>query len=286
MGKACGASFSRRIKVYAILAFALVMIGAGVRLTGAAESLAYWPSREVFDTPARYEDVSITTEDGLTLHGWFMPAASESEEPKPAVLHLHGNAGNIYDHASFSDFLPSVGVSALIIDYRGYGRSDEAPLRRRGLLIDAHAALDYLLTRDDVDAGRIGVLGVSLGSAPAMALVAERDKVRAVATIGAFSSWQGVAHDAIPFVGPLLLSGGMDQVDAIERFGDRPYLIVHGEMDEVIDPRHAAILKARCDELGVRAELRLVPGADHNRILSTNPEIEGEIAAFFTQHLR
>jgi len=258
----------------------------GVKLTGAAESLAYWPSREGFETPALYEDVWITTSDGVRLHGWFMPARGGAKTPGPAVLHLHGNAGNISHHASFSEYLPRSGVHTLIIDYRCYGRSDDTgPLRRDALLLDARAALDYLLARDDVDADRVGVLGVSLGSAFGHALTAEREEVRAIATIGAFSSWRGIASDMLPVLGPLLIPRGMDQIDALAELGDRPYLIVHGDRDEVIDFRHALLLKARCDELGVSAVLHSVKGGDHNGLLWEYPATKDVISEFFVRSL-
>jgi len=272
----------KRLKAYGIGFSVLILACAALRMTGSVESLAYWPSRDAFQTPVSYEDVWITTEDGVTLHGWFMPATAGDDGPKPAVLHLHGNAGNISHHASFSDYLPQHGIHTLIIDYRCYGRSDErGALRRDDLMLDANAALDFLLARKDVVAERVGVLGVSLGSAFGLALAAERSEVRAVASVGAFSSWQGVASDMIPVLGPMLMPGGLDQLDALEAFADRPYLIVHGDADEVIDHRHALLLKARCDELGVDATLNTAEGADHNGIMRTHAETRGVIGQFF-----
>src|SRR5262245_28674085 len=65
--------------------------------------LAYFPSREPFDTPRGVEDVTFRSKDGLTLHGWFMPAPGVGPgAPGAAVLHVHGNAGNIESHADFS----------------------------------------------------------------------------------------------------------------------------------------------------------------------------------------
>lgn len=61
--------------------------------------------------------------------------------------------------------------------YRGYGMSEGKP-NQRGLQLDAQAALDHLLSRDDVDGNKVVVFGRSLGGAVAIHLAAEnQDKV-------------------------------------------------------------------------------------------------------------
>src|SRR5690606_15378510 len=90
--------------------------------------MAYFPSREAFQTPAGYEDVSFQSEGGLTLHGWFMPAVGSGpgarDERRPAIVHVHGNAGHVALHEEFSAFLTQAGFHVFLFDYRGFGRSD------------------------------------------------------------------------------------------------------------------------------------------------------------------
>ena len=202
------------------------------------------------------------------------------------MLHLHGNAGNVSSHADFSRFLTDAGMHVLIIDYRGYGRSDVAgPLRRGAVMRDARAALDYLLRREDVDASRVGVFGVSLGAAFASRLASERAEVRALVTLSAFASWRGLAGELAPVVGALIFPGGMDPIESVARIGDRPYLIVHGTRDGLIGVRHADRLKARCDEAGVDATLVRIEGAGHNDTIVSFPEAREAIALFFRRTL-
>src|SRR4051794_2500879 len=108
--------------------------------------LLYFPGRDRFLTPRGVEDVSFPTTEGLNLHAWFIPAQGHAPGagPAPAILHVHGNAGNIADHAGFSAFLPREGFSVLLFDYRGYGRSDLSPRKfnREDLIADTDAALD------------------------------------------------------------------------------------------------------------------------------------------------
>lgn len=278
----------RRVaRVLIVAGLFIVAIIAAVRLTGAAESLAYWPSREPFPTPGFAEDMWITTEDGVRLHAWFMPAQGLAPgERAPAVLHVHGNAGNISSHQSFSDFLTRRGFHVLLFDYRGYGRSDPAsPLRRAALVKDTRAALAALLARPEVDADRVGVLGVSLGGAFALEAAAEEPRVRAVATLSAFSSWQGVASDAAPVLGPLLLRPGVDGVHSVARLADRPLLIMHGMADTIVPPRHAEVLRAAAEKAGVRAEVWTHPDGDHNAMIQTIPEAKDRLERFFRESL-
>lgn len=287
MARRLSSTPARRIlRSAALLIIIPLMLGAITRLTGSAERLAYWPTREPFDTPPAFEDVSFKTPDGLTLHAWFMPAQGRSPgERAPCVLHCHGNAGNISHHAPFSDFLPDRGISVLLFDYRSYGRSDKGTLRRDSLLTDTRAALDYLLTRDDVDHDRIGALGVSLGAAFSLPLAAERDEIKAICTIGAFSRWRAVAGDWMPLVGPLVFPGGLDPIDAIASLADTPWLIVHGDDDKVINHRHAVLLHDAATSADLDARLLTVSGGDHNYLLETSPSAKAAIADFFREQL-
>jgi len=53
------------------------------------------------------------------LHGWWLPNPDSSR----VLLYLHGNGGNIASNLEHAVRLRNFGMSVLIIDYRGYGRS-------------------------------------------------------------------------------------------------------------------------------------------------------------------
>jgi pimeloyl-ACP methyl ester carboxylesterase len=85
--------------------------------------LADVPGRTLTMTPSDvgmdYEDVSIETADGVTLHGWFIAGQSSR-----VLLFFHGNAGNISHRLDSIRQFRELGLSVLIIDYRGYGQSE------------------------------------------------------------------------------------------------------------------------------------------------------------------
>src|SRR3989338_816836 len=89
--------------------------------------LIYFPVRELAVPPQarglQYEDVYIDTEDGVRLNAWFVPARPE----RAVLLYFHGNAGNISHRVERTALFHRLGLSVLVLDYRGYGRSGGAP---------------------------------------------------------------------------------------------------------------------------------------------------------------
>ncbi|MBO6513239.1 MAG: alpha/beta fold hydrolase [Phycisphaerales bacterium] len=253
-------------------------------VTGYGERLFYFPVRDAFETPAQYEDVWIETADGKRLHGWFMPAVGVPDgERAPTILHAHGNAGNVLYHESYSSFLTMSGFHVLLFDYRGYGRSDKGSLNRETLTIDTRSALAYLMERDDVDPDRVGVMGVSLGGPFALDAAIDETRVEAVVTVSTFASWRGIATDAVGIAG-VLIPTGLDPVDLARGLGSRPYLIMHGTGDEIIDVKHAEEIRASAEDSFVDVTMRTYPG-DHNSLIQHDLEAQRDLAGFFQKYL-
>jgi len=150
-------------------------------------------------------------------------------------------------------WLPGAGFNVLMLDYRGFGRSQGRPTLD-GVVDDAAAALRYLRTRPDVDGERLIVLGQSLGGATALRLLA-RDSggVRLAVVEAAFASYRGIARDAamqsvvlaplVPIASPALPPAKDDPVTALPLLRV-PVLLVHGTADEVIPFKHSEQLAA------------------------------------------
>jgi fermentation-respiration switch protein FrsA (DUF1100 family) len=194
------------------------------------------------------------------------------------ILHLHGNAGNITGHFQHVAWLPAAGWNVLCFDYRGYGKS-QGKMTRAGSIIDAHAALDYLLTRSDVDGGGIAAFGQSLGAAIGVVLAAERQEIAGLITDGGFTSYRRVASFRIRgnpllmctawWVPPVLMTNEYDPIEYIGRVAPRPVLIIHGTADSIVPVDMARKLHAAAGE---PKDLWIVDGADHYDPLRENPE--------------
>jgi dipeptidyl aminopeptidase/acylaminoacyl peptidase len=275
------------------VAVALALVGALIVLDfrGWLEArMAYFPSREAFETPAGFEDVTFQAPQGLRLHGWFMPAApgvggAAADGRRPAILHVHGNAGHVALHAEFSEFLTQAGFHVFVFDYRGFGRSDGGGrLTRAGLVADTHAAIDYLRGRDDVDPQRLGMFGYSLGGVIGLSAAAERQEMRAVAAVAAFSSWKAIARDHLGGIGGVLARAGVDAEAAASQLGERPLLLLHGSADQIVPAAHSQRLAEVCREAGVDAELVITDGGDHVNVLDP-ARVRQAVVDFFSEAL-
>ena len=196
----------------------------------------FYPGRRIEFTPASngldYEEVFFTTEDGLKLNGWFIPA----RDPYPVVLYFHGNAGNISHRIEIARFFHEKNLSFFIIDYRGFGKSQGRP-SEQGTYLDALAAYEYLVQVRGVPAEKIVLYGKSLGAAVAIDLAA-RVKAGALISESAFTSSADVAKDIYKFI-PIWFFV-TQKYDSLKKVGkiDMPKLFIHSKNDEIIPFRH------------------------------------------------
>lgn len=212
----------------------------GALLYFSQASFVYYPAREHVADPRQfgleYERVSLRTEDGVALSAWYVPADKE----RAVVLFSHGNAGNI-SHRMFSlQIFKQLGLSTLIFDYRGYGRSEGEP-DEAGTYRDAEAAWRYLVAERGVDSRRIILFGRSLGAAVASRLAIEHAP-RALIIESAFTSVPDLAARFYPFMPVRWLSRfRYDTRDHLSR-ASLPVLVVHSRDDEIVPFEHGRLL--------------------------------------------
>jgi len=271
---------NRRPSAATTVGIVVVLALAGL---GCVESaFFYHPSRAPFATPPSFEDVWFTSADGVRLHGWFV--AGREIGRGPAVLHTHGNTGSVRNQAYLIPLLAEAGISGLVFDYRGYGRSDPPPaaLNRDDLLADSRAALAYLRSRPEVDPGRVGVFGNSLGGVFALALAAEDPGIEAVVCSSTFSTWQGVAHDHVPLLGPIFVAPGLDPADSLRSIRV-PILLVHGDTDTVVPFEHLRRLAGVGAAEHLAMTIEVVPHGGHSNIMLGR--VAQRVVRFFVRHL-
>ena len=227
----------RVVRVLLILAGAFLVIGILVRqMSFIDRQMIYFPDQELVSTPADvglvYEDVDFTATDRTKLHGWYVPGDSRT-----TLLWFHGNAGNISHRVDNIMMLNSaLGANIMIIDYRGYGRSQGSP-SEKGLYLDAEATFEYLVSERGVDSETELVLfGRSLGAAVAVEM-AVRHQARALILESGFTSVKDMAHRAFPFLpSNVLLTMVEARFNTISKIGnvDYPVMVLHGDQDEIV----------------------------------------------------
>lgn len=194
--------------------------------------LARMPGRALEVTPLQvgfdYDDVNLVTSDGITLHGWYVPAV----ERRGTVLFLHGNAGNISHRLDSIAVFRELGLDTFIIDYRGYGQS-EGRTSEDGTYKDAEAAWRYLLTERKTDPAEIVIFGRSIGGAIA-AWLGARHEAAALIVESSFTSAVDMASRIYPFMPVRLLTRLKYPVVEYVAAAECPVLIVHSRDDEII----------------------------------------------------
>ncbi|MFJ3487847.1 alpha/beta hydrolase [Pseudomonas sp. NPDC090202] len=168
-------------------------------LTGCSQ-LLFYPERGLPLTPDKaqlaWRDVTLTAADGTKLNGWWLPA-KPGVPVKGTVLHLHGNGGNMAWHLSGSWWLPEQGYQVLLLDYRGYGRSEGDP-NLPAIYQDIDAAFAWLNQSPEVQGKPLVVLGQSIGGAIGVHYLAthpqQRAGVKALVLDGVPASYREVAR--------------------------------------------------------------------------------------------
>lgn len=248
------------------------------------ERLVFLPNvagRDLMTTPEshglEYEDLEIATDDGETLHAWWLPAP----EGRGTVLFSHGNAGNISHRMDSIRIFHSLGMNVLIYDYRGYGQSS-GRASEQGTYRDIEAVWNYLTDDRGLAPESVVLFGRSLGGAVS-AWLAARTEPGGLILESSFTSVPDLGQEIYWWL-PVRWLARMDY-DTRSRLGEvsAPVLVVHGPDDEIIPFSHGQALYEAAGEPRELLEIR----GDHNSGFMIDREryMEG-LDAFFDQHLR
>lgn len=258
----------------AVVAMA-IYAGLALSLYAFQSRLVYVPSRGSGPTPASlgiaYEDVWLATEDGVRVHGWFVPGAPGGR----FALFLHGNAGNLSSLTETVAILHRLGLNALFIDYRGYGMSEGEP-GEAGTYADAHAAWRHLVESRGASPEHVVVIGRSLGGGVA-GWLAERERPGALVLESTFTSIPDLAARMYPWFPVRMLSKiRYDTRDRLPRIRC-PVLIVHSRDDELVPFDHG---RALLESAGPDAAMLEIAGPHNDGFLTSGAVYTGGLRAF------
>ncbi|HVL02245.1 MAG TPA: alpha/beta fold hydrolase [Dongiaceae bacterium] len=224
----------------------LVLLLVMVNLTSACSGFFFYPMKPLIHTPAEadipYEDLAFTASDGVKLHGWLLHAA----QPRGVVLFLHGNAENISTHIGSVYWLPEQGFDVVLLDYRGYGRSEGEPDFPE-VYSDADAAYRWTLSYAEEHNLPVFILGQSLGAAISSYYFSTLPKAdmqfKAMALDAVFSGHRDIARDVasrsfitwpFQFIVPWFVPKDYDPKAHIAGVSPIPLLFFHSPDDQVI----------------------------------------------------
>ncbi len=277
----------RRVGALAGGAVVLFVLTATVSIIAPAVAATNVPSTQITSTPSalglEYESVTLTTTEGVQLAAWYMPGTNGA-----GVVVMHGAGSTRSDVLDQAAVPARSGYTVVLIDARGHGDS-------RGTAmdfgwygdLDIAAGTAFLTSRPEVDPGRIGVVGFSMGGEEAIGVAAADSRIRAVVAEGAtarqaadkawFSDvygWRGWLQEQVEKVQdgitdylteaspPIALRSAVAQSP-----GTRFLLITAGNVDD--EGHAAAYIQAGASD---RVTVWNVDGADHTGGYDTHPD--------------
>jgi pimeloyl-ACP methyl ester carboxylesterase len=241
-----------------------------------------------------YESISFTTNDGLTLRGWFVP----SNYSDAVIIVGHGypfDKANIFPATRFLN----QHYNLLYYDYRYFGES--------GGWMTTFA---YKETQDLLQAvkftrkkgfDKIGIYGFSMSANNALLLKSqdiESENIKAIVADSAFANFYeffenvfwifpGATKKPVTFLASIFtrVCFGMNVKKISPENNVKtlqvPILIIHGSEDSMIPVEHAH----RIHKNAPNSELWIIQNADHSQTLSNKREYQERVLGFFDKHL-
>lgn len=242
-------------------------------------------TRRDFDVPAEEKSVftvRIPVSEGVSV-GCRLYLAGPTA---PVIVYFHGNGEIASDYDSIAPLYTGLGISLLVVDYRGYGISDGRPTAS-ALINDAVLCWQQaprVLAEKHAQPEAMYVMGRSLGSAAALEIA-----TRAGSSLSGLIIESGFAYTfaLIERIGFVQLPDAFEQQDGfgnLEKMAriDVRTLILHGDRDLLIPVTDAVALYEASPSR--QKKLLRVPGAGHNDLMLVGQrEYFAAIAAFCGQ---
>ena len=242
----------------------------------ACTRLFFYPQRELVRHPSdiglSYTDVFLPTTDGLTLHGWYLPAEGK---PWSTVIFAHGNAENISTHLLNVFWLPAAGIEVYLFDYRGFGKSEGRP-GIKGAHDDVESMIAHVVQQKEAPACQV-LYGQSLGAAlslGALELSPHRAAIDAIIVDSGFADFRAIAEEKLGAIWLTRWGKGVfsrwfasdySPRRSIASLVTKPVLITHGSADQIVPLHHGLQLFSAARQ---PKELWLIEGGRHGDLFS------------------
>jgi fermentation-respiration switch protein FrsA (DUF1100 family) len=237
-----------------------------------------------------YEDVTLTTSDGLKISGWYIPG-----QKSEAIIVVYGIWANKQAILPAVVMLAEAGYHVLAIDMRGHGLSEGKQISYGYYeALDVEAGVDYLLARSEIK--KVGVIGYSLGGAAIVRAAAMDERIQVLVVESSFSSLADAVNDGFsretglpswPFA-PLIVRAAekelgltVEQVhsaQALATMRPRPVLIIHGSDDNLfpVDQAYKMYEAAQAPK-----EIWIIEGLKHDYPIKYKKEYQKRVLGFF-----
>jgi len=268
-------------------------------------------------TPPEGEIVTFPSLEGRTLRGMFIDRPPGAPD-RGTVIFCHEFGSDMTSAGRYASALVEAGYTVFTFDFRGHGKSF-TPARFEPRywpsnyeVHDILAAIAFVNSRRDVNAGGVGILGISRGASAAVIAAALNAEVRCLVVDGVFSTdhridglvkrWVRIfakvnlaRADRSMTVHRIFRALTMFYVElkcrcrfpsarrALMKLDTVPILFIHGGRDAYVPPEQT---QALYDVKPGPKDIWICPGAKHNQAVAADPRTyHRNVTAFFNRHL-
>jgi uncharacterized protein len=258
--------------------YGLTSVGHCQGLADIEKKLLFFPSKPLVGTPRdiglAFDEVSLEAADKTKLHAWWVPC----DRARGTLVLSHGNGGNISHRMEKLKIFHDLGLSVLLYDYRGYGKSEGTP-SEPGVYADAQAAYDFVVKDKKIPPSQVISYGESLGGSIAARLASKND-VGSLILDSSFTSLKDMAKVHYPLV-QLLVQSKFDTLGAV-RSVKAPVLVLHSRDDEVVPFAQG---KRLFDAANPPKEFVELTGDHNSGFLRSKAKYVNAIAIFLNRYL-
>ena len=231
---------------------------AQTKLAADDAGVIYYPIKSPYDFSRilnGYDSLQTHAGKGVLV----MPEGASADTPVPAMVIMHGSGGiKEGREMDYATLFAANGIAGLVIDYYApRGVNEDTPYVMKtmistevDIMSDAYSALKILGTHPAIDAARIGVTGYSYGGMGTRYALDERLK-------------NIMAPDVPPFALHMDIYGPCHQTLGHTGTTGAPYLAIHGDADNSVDPVLCQKVYKDIEAGGSKVESHVIAGAGH-----------------------
>ena len=239
------------------------------------EKLIFFPQKldknYKFNFFKKFEEINIKTKDSKLLNSILFKADSS----QGVIFYLHGNAGSLSSWGGVAKTYTALHYDVLMLDYRGYGKSEGSINRQSEFFQDIQTAYDELKNR--YPENKIIVLGYSIGTGPAAKVASVNNPKLLILQAPYYSLTDMIGH-TYPIIPTFILKYKFTTGEYIKNC-KMPIVIFHGNKDEIIYYGSSLKLKAAFKK---HDTLITLSGQGHNGI-TENSDYVNEIQKILTR---
>lgn len=274
---------------YLVLAFCAILI-VGILVPYLLAMPMLYPRRSRLTlTPTdlgltRWDEARFFSTDGVPLKGWFIPPDPQSNGA--TLVFVHGLGANREQLLGQALTMIAKGYGALLFDLRNHGTSG-GTITTLGYTEaeDVIGAVNYVLSRPEVNPMLIGLVGYSMGGAAVLRAATRLPNLKAIIVESTYTSLEdNIAQGMVAKTGlppfpfaPIMIWFGehitglrihqIRPIDDVVRL-KQPILFIHGAQDKTVNVSNSQRLYAAANN---PQGLYIVKNAGHAELQRADP---------------